>query len=194
MPFLDNSTIIAHNNSLIYTGQDEPIDPETGMIWNEVDSDDNLIQQWIYSKIEIDFGWSSSVNNWTFTNLSHSGQISQSIECTLWDLFIRDFYCHMSSPTISISGSSFYERRLAVGNMGGISHQIVSTIRFQNTSVGQHYFVKNNINTKVVTNPLIGSSSSTKFNLISIMQANNLAQTGINTLVGFTYSWVRKIL
>ncbi|PAX58359.1 hypothetical protein [Brunnivagina elsteri] len=194
MPFLDDSAIISSNSNII-TSQVMPTSPTIGDAWNELDSENNLIQKWNYLSRNNNNAWMGEVQDFPFPDVSMSqSQIYQ----LNWrfNYFIKSFYGSYYSNS-AMPSNGILTRRLMFGNRSNlVSSNLIATIAFAGKSATINDTIRTTVNTLVTTAEINNEITPTKINLLGNYPASSGSFTvSINSYFvtsGFSYQLVRK--
>ncbi|PAX48295.1 hypothetical protein [Brunnivagina elsteri] len=192
MPFLDDSLIIPVANSSIITSSIEPSNPQVGDMWNELDNDNNLIQQWNYLTVENNPRWVSQL-------YYHSWQITTGASNTVYlinpdfDIFVKQYYIHIFTVNQTIISGEFYNRRLSLGSQGGGNIELLANAEFNSLNANSHEFLETPVNFLITGTKYRGVNTQQFKNLINTnVITNKVAYSAISTVPTFTYLLVRK--
>ncbi|NJL61824.1 MAG: hypothetical protein HC903_08320 [Methylacidiphilales bacterium] len=112
----------------IITSINPPENPQLGMIWNELDVDNNLIQQWNYSYCNNILKWMSQVFDFLFSETSMS-QTQVYPMNTDFDYYIKSFYGFYYSSN-AMPSNGILGKRLHIGNKANFVNNYVAGIGF----------------------------------------------------------------
>lgn len=191
MPFLDNSVTPSSN---LATSINAPNNPQLGDMWNELDNDNNLVQQWSYLTIEDSPRWCSQLQHYSWGITMGSTGTFYLIN-PAFDIFVKEYYIHIFSVSQTIVAGEFFNRRLMLGSQGGGNVELLGNGNFTSLSANNHEYIEVPVNILIPGMKYRGIVSATVKNLINTSIISNKAVntfSSISTVPTFTYQLVRK--
>ena len=194
MPFIDDSIITIPSIPAIYTGTDEPNNPDIGMIWNEIDGGSDLLQQWNYLEVLNNYRWVSNIYHHSWETVTGATSTFFLVNAD-FDIFVRKYFLHVYSFSQTIVSGEFVNRRLSFGSHGGGNNELLADGIINNLAVNSHAYAEVSVDKLLLGTRLSGLNNPNMKNLINTNVISNKAfntYSGISTLPTFTYQLVRK--